>query len=185
MATEAGRMSRLIEDLLSLSRVESLARVRPTGRADLSELLTSATMSLGKQAQEKSVALVVEGAEESHSVPGDADQPLQGFTNLTANAIKYGGARGAVRLERMGRDPILRGGVACVTVLDNGSGIDPLDIPRLTERFYRVDSHRSRALGGTGLGLAIVKHIVSRHRGRLKIESTLGEGSRFSVILPV
>jgi two-component system phosphate regulon sensor histidine kinase PhoR len=120
-------------------------------------------------------------------VPGDPDQLRQVFTNLIENAIKYGGRPGIVTLRLSGpaRDQALRTDAVRVDVQDNGQGIDEIHIPRLTERFYRVDSHRSREMGGTGLGLAIVKHIVNRHRGRLRIDSTPGQGSTFSVSLPV
>jgi two-component system, OmpR family, phosphate regulon sensor histidine kinase PhoR len=106
------------------------------------------------------------------------------LTNLIENAVKYGSPAGAevtvgLQTEAGPRGPQLR-----LSVTDQGEGIDPIHIPRLTERFYRVDGHRSRQMGGTGLGLAIVKHIVNRHRGRLLIESEKGRGSRFSVLLP-
>ncbi len=116
----------------------------------------------------------------------DADQLTQVFHNLIENALKYGasGKEITVRVSRIEREPVLRGPAVQVEVIDRGEGIDPLHLPRLTERFYRVDTHRSREKGGTGLGLAIVKHIVKRHRGRLRIESDLGKGSRFMVILP-
>lgn len=184
MEREAGRMSRLIEDLLSLSRVESQERVRPTERVDVANLVTSASMTLGSVAKESDTELKVLGAEDGMDVTGDPDQLLQVFTNLIENAIKYGGGTVTITLERQDRDPALRGPALRVEVADNGDGIDPLHIPRLTERFYRIDSHRSREMGGTGLGLAIVKHIVNRHRGRLRIESRRGQGSRFSVVLP-
>jgi len=177
-------MSRLIEDLLSLSRVESQERVRPTERVDVATVITTATMTLGARAQEREVTLIVEGADEAHEVPGDGDQLLQVFTNLIENAIKYGGDRVTVRLTPQERNSVLRGPALEIAVTDNGDGIDPLHIPRLTERFYRIDDHRSRELGGTGLGLAIVKHIVNRHRGRLRIESKPGEGTTFLVELP-
>ncbi|WP_172295136.1 ATP-binding protein [Pseudoruegeria sp. HB172150] len=184
MEREAGRMSRLIQDLLSLSRVESEERVRPTERVDVASLVTSASMTLGAVAEERGVSLTVIGADDAAEVPGDSDQLLQVFTNLMENGIKYGGGEVTVELTRQERDPMLRGPAVRVEVRDNGDGIDPLHIPRLTERFYRIDSHRSREMGGTGLGLAIVKHIVNRHRGRLRIESTRGQGSRFVVVLP-
>jgi two-component system phosphate regulon sensor histidine kinase PhoR len=85
---------------------------------------------------------------------------------------------------REAREPALRGPAVRIDVTDFGDGIDPIHLPRLTERFYRVDNHRSREKGGTGLGLAIVKHIVNRHRGRLRVDSALGRGSTFSVVLP-
>ena len=184
MEREATRMSRLIKDLLSLSRVESEERMRPTKRVDLSSLVTSATMTLGPQAQENDVTLTVTGAQEPIDVPGDGDQLLQVFSNLIENAIKYGGGQVQVDITLMERDPALRSEAVRIEVRDNGAGIDPLHVPRLTERFYRVDNHRSREMGGTGLGLAIVKHIINRHRGRLRIESEKGQGSRFIVVLP-
>ena len=111
---------------------------------------------------------------------------MQVFLNLIENAIKYGapGKEVTLRLTRVAREPVLKGPAVQVEVADRGEGIDNIHLPRLTERFYRVDSHRSRAQGGTGLGLAIVKHIVNRHRGRLKIESESKKGSSFIVILP-
>ena len=112
---------------------------------------------------------------------------MQVFTNLIENAIKYGGRDSSVDIstEIASYDPAMRGPAVHVSVRDHGPGIDAIHLPRLTERFYRVDSHRSRALGGTGLGLAIVKHIMNRHRGRLKITSTPGQGAEFRVILPM
>ncbi len=118
---------------------------------------------------------------------GDADQLRQVLTNLLENAIKYSG-RGSdvtVRVSAPGYEPRVRGEGVTLEVIDSGPGIDPIHLPRLTERFYRVDNHRSREMGGTGLGLAIVKHIVNRHRGRLQVDSTMGQGSVFKVVLPV
>jgi two-component system, OmpR family, phosphate regulon sensor histidine kinase PhoR len=118
-------------------------------------------------------------------VPGDTDQLVQVFQNLIENAVKYGRAGGTVSVTvARAAEPAMGGPVVVIKVADQGEGIDPVHIPRLTERFYRVDSHRSREKGGTGLGLAIVKHIVNRHRGRLRIESAPGAGSVFTVILP-
>ncbi|WP_425050646.1 sensor histidine kinase [Psychromarinibacter sp. S121] len=184
MEREAGRMSRLIEDLLSLSRVESQERVRPTQKVDVASLVTSASMTLGPQAADADVTLKVVGAEEPVEVLGDSDQLLQVFTNLMENGIKYGDGLVTVEIVPQERDPMLRGPAVRIEVSDDGEGIDALHIPRLTERFYRIDSHRSREMGGTGLGLAIVKHIVNRHRGRFRIESQKGQGSRFIVVLP-
>ncbi len=120
-------------------------------------------------------------------IPGDADQLRQVLTNLVENAIKYSGKGSFVRLSLGAPDyeTRLRGQGVRIEVSDTGAGIDTVHLPRLTERFYRVDSHRSRELGGTGLGLAIVKHIVNRHRGRLQVDSQLGKGTTFTVILPV
>jgi two-component system phosphate regulon sensor histidine kinase PhoR len=119
-------------------------------------------------------------------VQGDADQLRQVFTNLIENAVKYGARPGEVslRLSSLEREPVLRGPAWLLEVSDDGPGIAPEHLPRLTERFYRVDTHRSRARGGTGLGLAIVKHIVNRHRGRLRIHSRVGQGTTVAVILP-
>ena len=185
MAGEATRMNRLVGDLLSLSRVEAQERVRPADRVDLNALLASILKSLAPLAAEASVRLDLDAPEGPVTVTGDPDQLRQVFTNLIENAIKYGKSGGVVDvvLRAVDRDAAIRGPGARVQVIDRGPGIDPVHLPRLTERFYRVDSHRSRQLGGTGLGLAIVKHIVSRHRGRLKIESAPGQGATFTVIL--
>ena len=187
MATEAGRMNRLVGDLLSLSRVESEERVRPTTQVDLVEILQRTLRNLNPLAVDNDVVLKPDFGPDPLMLLGDADQLLQVFTNLVENAIKYGGSEQDVEInvETFDRDQVLRAPSVRVTVRDHGPGIDPLHLPRLTERFYRADSHRSRALGGTGLGLAIVKHIMNRHRGRLKVTSELGEGATFTVILPV
>jgi len=186
MEREAGRMNRLVRDLLSLSRVEAEERMRPTDPVDLSAVLRSVVLSLRPLADEAGVTMTLTGAEASRVIPGDADQLAQVFTNLVENAVKYSG-RGSTVTVSLGlpaHDPVIRGEAMEAVVADDGEGIDAVHIPRLTERFYRVDSHRSREKGGTGLGLAIVKHIVNRHRGRFRIESAVGEGSSFKVILP-
>lgn len=186
MEREAGRMNRLVRDLLSLSRVEAEERMRPTQAVDLAGLLRSVVQSLRQVAEESGVTVRTSGLDAGLEIPGEPDQLAQVFTNLLENAVKYSG-RGSlveVSLSKVAHDPLLRGSSVEVTVADNGEGIDPIHIPRLTERFYRVDSHRSREVGGTGLGLAIVKHIVNRHRGRLRIESERGKGSKFTVFLP-
>lgn len=186
MSHEAQRMNRLVSDLLSLSHVEEMGRVRPDTRLDLTDLLGSVLRNLGPLAEKEGGRLVADLGGQAVFVEGDADQLRQVFGNLVENAVKYGGrpAQVEVVLRVIERDPSLRGPALSVTVSDNGQGIDPVHIPRLTERFYRIDGHRSREMGGTGLGLAIVKHIVNRHRGRLRIESALGQGSRFTVLLP-
>lgn len=133
------------------------------------------------------VTILAELGNEALHVTGDTDQLMQVFTNLFENAVKYGGAAQSVSVtaRKSAHDPVLRGAAIEIGIADQGPGIDPIHLPRLTERFYRADSHRSRELGGTGLGLAIVKHILNRHRGRLKITSQLGQGSQFTVILPL
>lgn len=186
MEGEAARMNRLVGDLLSLSRVEGDERVRPTGQVDVVAQLTSTMRSLRPLADEAETEVQYTGRTSHLMIPGDADQLRQVFTNLIENAIKYGQAGGQVviSLTENERDGALRGPSVRIQVSDTGPGIDPVHLPRLTERFYRADNHRSRELGGTGLGLAIVKHIVNRHRGRLRVSSDLGKGSTFTVILP-
>ncbi len=183
MEREAERMNRLIRDLLHLSRVESEERVRPATRVDLTALVQSAVAMLRPMAEGQGVAVEVTGLDGPLPLPGDADQITQVLTNLIENAVKYGGAGGTVTVA-LSREALPRGPGLRIDVVDRGEGIDPRHIPRLTERFYRVDGHRSREKGGTGLGLAIVKHIVNRHRGRLRIESEKGQGSVFTVVLP-
>ncbi|MGX9354258.1 ATP-binding protein [Roseobacteraceae bacterium S113] len=187
MEAEAGRMNRLVGDLMSLNRVEAEERQRPTAEVALQALLSSIVHGLTPLADEAGVALELQFAQSETTVPGDADQLRQVFTNLIENAIKYGadGERIVIAVLEPSFHARLRAQAVEVVVRDHGPGIDMVHIPRLTERFYRVDTHRSREQGGTGLGLAIVKHIINRHRGRLQIESQLGEGSRFSVILPI
>lgn len=187
MEREAQRMIRLVNDLLSLSRVEAVEFRRPSGQVDLRAILALAQATVRDQAAAAGVTIRVLGDPAPIQLPGDGDQLQQVVMNLLENAIKYGAPKGEVRLilTRIEREPKLRRPAIAIAVEDDGEGIDALHLPRLTERFYRIDTHRSREKGGTGLGLAIVKHIVNRHRGRLKIESTLGKGSRFSVILPL
>ena len=186
MAKEAGRMNRLVSDLLSLSRVEAEERVRPSERVDIVGLVQSSVAALRPFAQSHSVGLEILGESQALEIPADPDQIVQVLHNLIENAIKYGGPGKMVSvvIRREERDMALRAAAVRIDVIDRGEGIDPLHLPRLTERFYRVDSHRSREQGGTGLGLAIVKHIINRHRGRFRIDSELGKGSRFSIILP-
>lgn len=186
MEREAGRMNRLIGDLLSLSRVESEERRRPAESVDLLALLRNVVATLSQAAAAEGVQIELGTVSGPVAVAGDADQLVQVFHNLIENAVKYGGAGKRVRLDiaHIDHEPVLRGAAWAISVVDEGEGIDALHLPRLTERFYRVDTHRSRAQGGTGLGLAIVKHIVNRHRGRLRIESEKGLGSRFTVVLP-
>ncbi|WP_126136991.1 sensor histidine kinase [Tritonibacter mobilis] len=184
MEGEASRMNRLVGDLLSLNRVESEERVRPKERIDLVAYLGSTIKSLGPIAESGGRNLALEAPDLPIEIPADPDQIQQVFTNLIENALKYGGENVTVSLTALDRDPALRCPAVRVQVIDDGPGIDPVHLPRLTERFYRADNHRSRELGGTGLGLAIVKHIINRHRGRLRVESDLGKGATFTVILP-
>ncbi len=186
MEREAERMNRLVSDLLSLSRVEADERVRPTERVDIAALVLSSVATLRPYAADQGVTLEVTGHDAQMILRADPDQLTQVLHNLVENAIKYGGTGKlvTVALSREDRDTSLRGPALRIDVIDRGEGIDAIHLPRLTERFYRIDSHRSRDKGGTGLGLAIVKHIVNRHRGRFRIDSIKGEGSRFSILLP-
>jgi two-component system phosphate regulon sensor histidine kinase PhoR len=193
MEDEARRMNRLVSDLLSLSRVEAAERMRPSEMVDLSAVLDGTLAAIRPAAEEhgNTIELRRDGLGSGDGAPramiqGDRDQLMQVFLNLAENALKYGGPERPVVIE-MSREHgsgSMKGPVIRVDVIDRGEGIDPQHIPRLTERFYRIDTHRSRAMGGTGLGLAIVKHIVNRHRGRLRITSEKGEGSTFSVLFP-
>lgn len=197
MHEQAQRMTRLVRDLLSLSRIEQSEHTPPTERVDLPRILGSVLDTLALQAKAKGVTVEVDLAPKLPTVAGDSDQLAQVFQNLLDNAIKYGRPNGKVRLvARMtaaaprriaarppGRAPA--GSWVSVAVADDGEGIPHEHLSRLTERFYRVDAARSRQLGGTGLGLAIVKHILNRHRGGLIIDSQAGQGSVFTVWLPV
>ncbi|MDE2579832.1 MAG: two-component sensor histidine kinase [Hyphomicrobiales bacterium] len=177
MRDQARRMARLVDDLLSLSRIEQNLHLRPQGVVDLSGLAHEIADSLRGLARESGATIELRAAADVF-VFGDRDDLLRVIENLIENAIKYGGpAPIAVSVERAGD-------MARLTVRDRGPGIAAEHLPRLTERFYRVDAGASKAKGGTGLGLAIVKHIVARHHGRLSIESRPGEGSTFSIILP-
>lgn len=185
MEKETSRMNRLVGDLLSLSRVESDERMRPTDEVEIGAVLRSVSQVLKPLAEDQNCELSLNLPEGEVFLPGDRDQLQQVFTNLIENALKYGGADKTVRVETEipENDPLLRAPTIRVRVQDEGEGISAEHIPRLTERFYRIDGHRSREMGGTGLGLAIVKHIINRHRGRLWIESAPEQGSCFTVIL--
>jgi two-component system, OmpR family, phosphate regulon sensor histidine kinase PhoR len=185
MATEAERMNRLVRDLLHLSRVEAEERIRPDTKVDVAGLARSVVDSLLPLARANDVQLSLVGAENQRILRADADQMVQVITNLAENAIKYGSPAGATVTVTLMQEEGPRGPQLRIDVKDQGPGIDQRHLPRLTERFYRADGHRSREKGGTGLGLAIVKHIVQRHRGRLVIESEIGKGSVFSILLPV
>jgi len=183
MQQEAGRLQRLVDDLLSLARVEDSERDRPLGHVNLTDLCRRTVAEMAPHAQGSTLAFTAPDGD--ISVQGDADQLRQVLVNLIENALKYGGAQVDVTLHPPATEARLRGMGVRLEVRDDGAGIDSHHIARLTERFYRVDSHRARDVGGTGLGLAIVKHILNRHRGRLLIASEVGQGSVFTAILPV
>ncbi len=183
MALEAGRMRRLIDDLLSLNRIELNEHVPPSGRTDMAAVARDAAAALAPLAQAERISVAVESPPDLPPVTGERDELIQVLQNLIHNAIKYGKPGGHVWV-RLGTAASRQGPEVVAAVKDDGEGIPHDAVPRLTERFYRVDVKRSREKGGTGLGLAIVKHIVNRHRGRLQIESEPGAGSTFTVFLP-
>ena len=187
MAEQAARMSRLIDDLLSLSRIELTEHLAPSDRVDVAELIARSLSFFEPRRAAAGVTIVQDIATGIPPVPADADQLEQVLSNLLDNALKYGRPGGTIhvslRLAGAGRWPPRPALV--MAVRDEGQGIARQHLPRLTERFYRVDRGRSRAAGGTGLGLAIVKHIVSRHRGQLHVDSEEGVGTTFSIWLPL
>jgi two-component system phosphate regulon sensor histidine kinase PhoR len=180
MAEQTGRMRRLVEDLLSLSRIEQREHEPPTGRVEVGPLLKSLVEMLDMKARPREVRLELSAAGDLPPVTGDRDELAMAFQNLIDNAIKYTLPGTAVTVAAD-----TAGGELRVAVRDHGEGIAAEHLPRLTERFYRVDTARSRQMGGTGLGLAIAKHVLNRHRGRLMVQSVVGEGATFTVVLPV
>jgi two-component system phosphate regulon sensor histidine kinase PhoR len=180
MVDEARRMQRLVEDLISLSRIEAEKYRLPDASVDLGDLVSEVHSEMMDSADARAADIVADIAANVPPVGGDRAQLSQALHNLIGNAMKYGRPGTPVTV-KLWRDP---GNMVRLSVGDEGEGIPPEHIPRLTERFYRVDSGRSRALGGTGLGLAIVKHIVERHRGRLDIASQIGRGTVVTILLP-
>ena len=182
MHEQAKRMARLVDDLLSLSRIELNEHVAPTGRVALAPVIEEVARGLELRAAERGIRMTLASPSDLPDIRGDRDELAQIFQNLLDNAVKYGRAHSEVTVTGD-----LGTGTAAsqvrVTVTDQGEGITSEHLPRLTERFYRVDTARSREMGGTGLGLAIVKHLVNRLRGRLEVASTPGQGSTFTVSL--
>ncbi|OQW48259.1 MAG: ATPase [Proteobacteria bacterium SG_bin6] len=177
---EARRMQRLVEDLISLSRIEADKYRLPATPVDLALLIEEVHAELADGRDPRTENLIGEIDAGVPAVAGDRAQLSQLLHNLVGNAMKYGRA-GTPVVTRLWRDTT---GMVRITVADEGEGIPPEHLPRLTERFYRVDAGRSRGLGGTGLGLSIVKHIVERHRGRLDLHSVVGKGTTASIALP-
>ena len=184
MHIQATRMARLIDDLLSLSRVELSAHVRPDTLVDIVPIIRTVADGLEPLARERQVVIDIDLPEQPVWIAGDREELLRVFENLIENALKYGASGGKVIVSLT--MAVSGEGVPEVRVMvrDFGPGIAPEHLPRLTERFYRVDVGDSRAQGGTGLGLSLVKHIVSRHRGRLLIESALKNGATFTACFP-
>lgn len=176
---EALRMQRLVGDLISLSRIEGERFSPPPERVSVHALLDDAHNNSRNTAGQRGVKLTIQSEKSLPEVAGDRAQLLQMVENLIGNAIRYGREGGVVSVSAG-----VHHGMVRLRVVDDGEGIAAEHLPRLTERFYRVDPSRSRAEGGTGLGLSIVKHVVERHRGRLSIESRVGEGTSVEVLLP-
>jgi len=185
MDAEAKRMTRLINDLLVLSKVETDEHIQPEETLDLRNLLIQVVSILSVQAKERGMEIILDLPESLPLVIGNAYELTQVFQNLINNAISYGRKDTPVRVVANSEVTVLGTDAKglSVSVINEGEGIPPEDLPRVTERFYRVDKGRSRTMGGTGLGLAIVKHIVARHRGSLEIESTPGKETLFRVHL--
>lgn len=183
MSSQANRMTRLIDDLLSLSRAEMRVHLPPRGIVDLNEVASYVAQALDPVAAAAKIQINVTKCEGPVRIRGDRDEIVQVLQNLVHNAIKYGreGGHVEIAISRVldGSPPQPR---ALLAVADDGQGIAPEHLPRLTERFYRANVRASRDKGGTGLGLAIVKHIVIRHRGELRISSALDKGSTFSIL---
>ncbi|WP_295557822.1 ATP-binding protein [uncultured Hyphomicrobium sp.] len=183
MSSQATRMTRLIDDMLSLSRVETRAHLPPRGIVDLNEVASYVAQALEPLAEGSKMKIAVTKGDGAIRIRGDRDEIVQVLQNLVHNAIKYGRQDGHIEIAASrvldGSPPQPR---ALVAVADDGPGIAPEHLPRLTERFYRANVAASREKGGTGLGLAIVKHIVIRHRGDLRISSVVGKGSTFSIL---
>jgi two-component system phosphate regulon sensor histidine kinase PhoR len=185
MQAQAWRMARLIDDLLSLSRIELRAHQRPETPVDLIPIVRQVTDGLQVLAHERGVAVEVAAPEQPLIVPGDRDELIRLFENLIENGMKYGASGKRVEIALTRAAAADGKPEASVSVRDHGPGIAAEHLPRLTERFYRVDVGESRAQGGTGLGLALVKHILNRHQGRLSIDSKEGQGATFTVRLPL
>jgi two-component system, OmpR family, phosphate regulon sensor histidine kinase PhoR len=184
MKEQAGRMARLIDDLLSLSRIELRAHLQPEEQVEITAIVQQVADQLQTLARGRGVEVVIKPSE-AMVVRGDRDELIRVVENLIENALKYGASGKRVDITFARETAPEDGAQAVVAVRDYGPGIAPEHVPRLTERFYRVDVAESRAQGGTGLGLALVKHIVNRHRGSLAIDSVQGRGATFTVRLPI
>jgi two-component system phosphate regulon sensor histidine kinase PhoR len=183
MLQQARRMARLVDDLLSLSRIEQTLHVQPRAAVDLAIIAEHVCDALAPLAQDNRIVLEIDARKTL--VRGDRDELLRVAENLIENAIKYSAPEPGEPERTVGVSVSARDGMGALAVCDEGPGIAPENIPRLTERFYRVDVGQSRAKGGTGLGLALVKHILARHRGRLLVRSKPGEGATFTATAPL
>ncbi len=182
MAKETDRMQALVRDLMSLSRIEAEKYDPPQKPVDFSAIVVETVEQLRSSQKDRGGDIGLDITDNLPPVMGDLGQLRQLASNIVTNAMKYGRAGTPIAVTlALSRS----GAMLAFAVADHGDGIAPEHLPRLTERFYRVDSGRSRSVGGTGLGLSLVKHIVDRHRGHLEIRSTLGAGTTVSVLLPV
>jgi len=192
MDEQATRMVNLINDLLSLSKIETNAHTLPKGKVDMLRIIRNEKENFSWAAKEKEMEIVLDVSDNLPAIRGEERELMQVIHNLIVNAIKYGNQATDIKITArvtsvLPSDPnmVKLHRAVCIAIIDKGDGIAKEHLPRLTERFYRIDSARTRTVGGTGLGLAIVKHIIHRHRGVLKIDSVVGEGSTFSVYLPI
>ncbi|HET7383265.1 MAG TPA: ATP-binding protein [Pseudolabrys sp.] len=185
MQGQATRMARLIDDLLSLSRIELNVHLQPNTSVDLAPIVRQVVDGLQTLARDRGVEIKVAVPPDTLIVLGERDELIRALENLVENALKYGAAGKRVDITVTRGQTRAGTPEARMAVRDYGPGIAPEHLPRLTERFYRVDVADSRAQGGTGLGLALVKHVLNRHGGRLTIESTLGAGATFTMHLPL
>ena len=185
MQAQATRMARLIDDLLSLSRIELNAHLQPSTPVDLAPIVRQVIDGLQMLARDREVEIKVSAPAEPLNVLGDRDELIRALENLVENALKYGAAGKRVDVTLSAGQTRAGTPEARIAVRDYGPGIAPEHLPRLTERFYRVDIADSRQQGGTGLGLALVKHVLNRHNGRLTIESTPGQGASFCMHVPL
>lgn len=179
---EARRMLRIIEDLMSLSRIEADRFVAPGERVDIADIVNTAVTNAGQLRASGKCEFNLDVAADLPPVRGDRAQLVQVLDNLISNAVRYGCDRPGSPIDVVATRS---GAWVLLSITDHGPGIPREHLPRVTERFYRVDAARSRESGGTGLGLAIVKHIIERHRGSLDIRSTIGVGTGVTVRLPV
>lgn len=183
MRTQTDRMANLVKDLLSLSRIELDEHMLPEGAVDLVAVIRRVIDTLELKAEQRGISIKFDPEFDQAIIRADDEQIYQLFQNLVQNAVKYTRSHSAVEVQIKTENGVRGKKWYRVTVRDFGEGISRIHLPRLTERFYRVDTARSRDLGGTGLGLAIVKHILNRHRGKLLIESEVGQGSEFTALL--
>ncbi len=180
MHEQAGRMANLVTDLLALSKAELQEHEAPTEAINVIKLLGNLLAATELRAQEKEITLFVDAPRELPDVLGDSDQLQRSIQNLIENAMKYGQSPGQIDITAR-----LEGNMVAVSVRDYGEGLTQEQVARLSERFYRTEQAKAKKIPGTGLGLAIVKHIVKRHRGRLMVASELGQGTTFTILLPI